>query len=123
MNTKNTSADAGSLQGGYGSPTPEDEMPDLPGTTGDPTGYSGDNEQPVDEKREPLHGRVQDTENARSHQQQGLDPSNDGNSGPHSEDASNDPLLEPLTPADNDAEQVPVSEADLNKARTPEPPD
>lgn len=123
MNTNNTSADAGSLQGGYGSPTPEDEMPDLPGTTGGPTGYSGDNEQPVDEKPEPLSEQVQDTEGPRSHQQQGLDTTNDASSWPHSEDASKDPVLEPVTTAGNDTGQVPVSEADLNKSRIPKPPD
>lgn len=68
MNTKNTSADAGSQQGGYGSPTPQDEMP-------------------------------------------------------YFEEASNNPLLEPVTSTGKDPKQVSVSETDLNKARTPEPPD
>lgn len=68
MNTNNTSAGAGGLQDGYGSPTPEEEMPD-------------------------------------------------------SEKASNDPLLDSVTSTGKDPEQASVSEADLNKSSTHEPPD
>lgn len=54
MSTKDDSPTAGSPQGGYGSPTPEDEMPDSAGTTPDRPAPPGHSQQSEAESTDPL---------------------------------------------------------------------
>lgn len=54
MSTNNASPVADSPQGGYGSPTPEDEMPDSAGITPDPPAPPGHSQQSEAESTAPL---------------------------------------------------------------------
>lgn len=109
MTTDPPSTDSASNKGGYGTPAPEDEVPDS---------------------REAGRNTAS---SLREDQQANGAPSGDTELAPESlgvdsslrqdEENSSDPLLEPLDPSDGNLKTRGVSEEDLKESRKVEPPD